>query len=128
MEFSEGVIPIGIVTQVMEHCSRDNGVEAFRLELQVAKIGMESRYAHGPRRTHAVEGATADEMETHIAEAKEEIGAAGPFFIVERRTPATFTVSGSRVSFRGGHFAGKQGRDLIGQSFTLGDQADCDPY
>ena len=47
----------------------------------------------GTLRTHAVEGATADEMETHIAEAKEEIGAVGPFFIVERRTPATFTVT-----------------------------------
>ncbi|HRE43258.1 MAG TPA: hypothetical protein PKY87_04735, partial [Terricaulis sp.] len=47
----------------------------------------------GEVRSHAVSGATADEMETAIAHAKEELGAVGPFFMVERRTPATFTVT-----------------------------------
>jgi len=53
----------------------------------------------GAVETRSVTGETADAMETAIAEAKTELGAAGPFFTVERRTPITFTVTNlSQVS------------------------------
>jgi ubiquinol-cytochrome c reductase cytochrome b subunit len=47
----------------------------------------------GAVQTRTVTGETADEMETAIAEAKTELGPVGPFFSVERRAPATFTVT-----------------------------------
>lgn len=40
----------------------------------------------------------------------------------------TFSVSGTSVSFSGGHLDGQSGRDLRGASFTLGANAGCEPY
>ncbi|HRP12152.1 MAG TPA: hypothetical protein PLK37_14075, partial [Terricaulis sp.] len=47
----------------------------------------------GAVESRVVTGETADEMETAIANAKTELGPAGPFFQVERRSPAAFTVT-----------------------------------
>lgn len=47
----------------------------------------------GAVQTRTVRGETADEMETAIATAKSEIGPVAPFLSVERRAPATFTVT-----------------------------------
>ena len=47
----------------------------------------------GAVQTRTVSGETADQMEVAIGAAKAELGAAGPFYTVERRTPATFTVT-----------------------------------
>ena len=47
----------------------------------------------GSPQTRSVDGDTADLLETHIAEVKEEVGAAAPFFSIERSSPARFTVT-----------------------------------
>jgi hypothetical protein len=47
----------------------------------------------GAQQTRTVEGANADELEEHISKVKEEIGPATPFFSIERRAPARFTVT-----------------------------------
>jgi len=47
----------------------------------------------GTQSSETITGATPDEMETEIQHAKEEVGAAAPFFHVERRSPPTFTVT-----------------------------------
>jgi ubiquinol-cytochrome c reductase cytochrome b subunit len=45
-------------------------------------------------RTRTVSAGTVDELETEIANLKSEVGAATPFFSVERRTPMlVFTVT-----------------------------------
>ena len=40
----------------------------------------------------------------------------------------SFAITGTTVAFRGGHLDGETGRDLRGHSFTMGDQAECEPY
>lgn len=40
----------------------------------------------------------------------------------------TFRVDGTLVRFKGGFLDGQLGRDLRGHSFTLGSQAECEPY
>jgi ubiquinol-cytochrome c reductase cytochrome b subunit len=47
----------------------------------------------GSPETRAVEGDNSEALEEHIAEVKEEIGQAAPFFSIERRSPARFTVT-----------------------------------
>jgi ubiquinol-cytochrome c reductase cytochrome b subunit len=47
----------------------------------------------GSTETRTVDGDTPDLLEEHITEVKGEIGQAAPFFSVERRTPALFTVT-----------------------------------
>jgi ubiquinol-cytochrome c reductase cytochrome b subunit len=47
----------------------------------------------GQPQTRTVTGATSDEMEAEIQELKNEVGAATPFFAIERHTPWTFTVT-----------------------------------
>jgi|CXWL01.1.fsa_nt_gi hypothetical protein len=40
----------------------------------------------------------------------------------------TFSVSGSTVTFRGGHLGGQTGRDLKNYNFRIGAQASCEPF
>lgn len=40
----------------------------------------------------------------------------------------TFAISDTTVRFSGGHLDGQVGRDLRGHSFTIGAQAECEPY
>ena len=40
----------------------------------------------------------------------------------------SFSVSGTTVTFRGGHLDGQTGRNLRGHTFTIARQADCEPY
>jgi hypothetical protein len=47
----------------------------------------------GTAQTRSVEGDTGDLLEEHITEVKEEVGQAAPFFSIERRSPARFTVT-----------------------------------
>jgi hypothetical protein len=47
---------------------------------------------------------------------------------LDGRNAGSFAQSGSSVTFRGGHLDGKTGRDMRGHSFTLGAQAECEPY
>jgi hypothetical protein len=47
---------------------------------------------------------------------------------LEGGNAGSFSVSGATVTFRGGHLGGQTGRDMRGHSFTLGTQAECEPY
>jgi hypothetical protein len=47
---------------------------------------------------------------------------------LEGGNAGSFSLSGTTVTFRGGHLGGQTGRDLRGHSFTLGAQAECEPY
>jgi hypothetical protein len=47
---------------------------------------------------------------------------------LEDDNEGSFSISGTTVTFRGGHLGGQTGRDLRGHSFTLGAQAECEPY
>jgi hypothetical protein len=47
---------------------------------------------------------------------------------LEGRNPGSFSITGDSVKFRGGHLDGKTGRNLRGHSFTIGAQAECEPY
>jgi hypothetical protein len=47
---------------------------------------------------------------------------------LEGDNEGSFSISGTTVTFRGGHLAGQTGRDLRGHNFTLGTQAECEPY
>lgn len=40
----------------------------------------------------------------------------------------SFSISGTTVSFDDGHLDGQTGRNLRGHSFTIGTQAECEPY
>lgn len=40
----------------------------------------------------------------------------------------SFSIVGDTVRFRGGHLDGQAGRNLRGYSFTIGAQAECEPY
>ncbi|HEX8411419.1 MAG TPA: hypothetical protein VF883_21350 [Thermoanaerobaculia bacterium] len=40
----------------------------------------------------------------------------------------SFSISGTTVTFRGGHLDGQTGRDLRGHSFTIARQAECEPF
>jgi len=47
---------------------------------------------------------------------------------LDGHNPGSFSITGNTVSFRGGHLGGKTGRNLRGHSFTIGAQAECEPY
>ncbi len=58
-----------------------------------ATAGLARGVIGGETQTRTVSAATVDELETAIGEAKEAVGQAAPFFVIERRMPATFTVT-----------------------------------
>ncbi len=76
-----------------EAAARSAGASMTAVRRESETRGVMTVVSGGEVRSHAVSGNTADEMETAIANAKQELGAVGPFFMVERRTPATFTVT-----------------------------------
>ena len=47
---------------------------------------------------------------------------------LEGGNPGTFVISGDTVKFRSGHLDGQTGRDLRNYSFTIGKQAQCEPF
>jgi len=47
---------------------------------------------------------------------------------LEGLNPGSFSITGDTVKFRSGHLNGKPGRNLRGHSFTIGTQAECEPY
>jgi hypothetical protein len=47
---------------------------------------------------------------------------------LEDDNAGSFSVDGTNVTFHDGHLDGETGRNLRGHSFTLGDQAECEPY
>jgi hypothetical protein len=54
--------------------------------------------------------------------------AGGRYTDLDGKNPGSFTVSGSTVTFRGGHLDGQVGRDLNGANFRIGAQASCEPW
>jgi hypothetical protein len=50
----------------------------------------------------------------------------GRYTDLDGRTSGTFTVSGSTVTFRGGHLGGQTGRELTANGFRIGLQATCE--
>lgn len=58
-----------------------------------ATTGVVRGVSGGTARSRAVEGATTEVVEEHITEVKAEVGQAAPFFSIERRAPARFTVT-----------------------------------
>ena len=76
-----------------EEAARADGATMTAVRRENETEGVMRIVRGGSVQSETVTGETADEMETHIAEAKEALGQAGPFFTVERRTPATFTVT-----------------------------------
>lgn len=40
----------------------------------------------------------------------------------------SYSINGATVAFQGGHLDGQSGRDLRGHNFTIGSQAECEPY
>jgi hypothetical protein len=47
---------------------------------------------------------------------------------LDGKNSGSFSVVGDTVRFRGGHLDGQTGRSLRGHSFTIGKQAECEPY
>jgi hypothetical protein len=47
---------------------------------------------------------------------------------LDGKNSGSFSVVGDTVRFRGGHLDGQTGRNLRGHSFTIGKQAECEPY
>jgi hypothetical protein len=47
---------------------------------------------------------------------------------LEGGNAGSVSVSGTTVSFRGGFLGGQSGRNLRGHTFTIGAQADCEPF
>jgi hypothetical protein len=76
-----------------EEAARADGATMTAVRRESATEGVMRIVRGGAVRSETVSGETADEMETHIGEAKEALGQAAPFYTVERRTPATFTVT-----------------------------------
>lgn len=55
--------------------------------------------------------------------------AGGQYTDLDGKTGGSYSVSGGRVTFRGGHLGGQIGRDLTAQGgFRIGAQAVCEPW
>jgi hypothetical protein len=52
----------------------------------------------------------------------------GRYTDLDGKNAGTFVVSGSTVTFRGGHLGGQTGRALQGTHFRIGAQASCEPW
>ena len=57
-----------------------------------------------------------------------KVTAAGRYTDLDGMNPGTYTVSGTNVTFKGGHLDGQTGRDLKDGKFTIGTLAGCEPY
>jgi hypothetical protein len=47
---------------------------------------------------------------------------------LDNRESGTFSITGDGVTFHGGHLDGQTGRNLRNYKFTIGAQADCEPF
>jgi hypothetical protein len=54
--------------------------------------------------------------------------AGGRYTDLEGGNAGTYAVSGTNVSFKGGHLGGQTGRDLKNGNFRIGAQAGCEPF
>jgi ubiquinol-cytochrome c reductase cytochrome b subunit len=72
---------------------RREGASMTAVTRSSASDGVVQGVFGGTPRSRTVEAETADELEAAIAEVTEEVGQAAPFFSVERRLPARFTVT-----------------------------------
>jgi ubiquinol-cytochrome c reductase cytochrome b subunit len=73
--------------------ARTQGASMTAVTRTGATTGVIRSVAGGSPATRNVEGDSADLLEEHITEVKEETGQAAPFFSIERRSPARFTVT-----------------------------------
>jgi quinol-cytochrome oxidoreductase complex cytochrome b subunit len=72
---------------------REEGATMTAVTRTGASAGVIRGIIGGSPQSRTVEGQTADELEEHITEVKEEVGQGAPFFSVERRVPPLFTVT-----------------------------------
>jgi quinol-cytochrome oxidoreductase complex cytochrome b subunit len=73
--------------------AREQGASMTAVIRTGATAGTLRVVSGGTAQTRSVEGDTGDLLEEHITEVKEEVGQAAPFFSIERRSPARFTVT-----------------------------------
>lgn len=73
--------------------ARERGATMTAVTRTSASAGTLRAVSGGTTQTRTVSGATVDAVEEEIAAAKEEVGQATPFFSIERRSPARFTVT-----------------------------------
>ncbi len=57
-----------------------------------------------------------------------KVTSANRYTDLDGKRSGTFTISGGKITFRGGHLAGVTGRDLKDNWFTVASQAQCGPY
>jgi len=76
-----------------EAAMREQGAGMVAVTRTGAREGFVRGVMGGAPQSRVVRGETADEMEAAIGEAKNEVGQAAPFYIVERRIPPAFTVT-----------------------------------
>lgn len=72
---------------------RQEGASMTAVTRTSASAGTVRGVIGGTQRSSTVEAQTAEELDVAVAEAKQEVGQAAPFFSVERRSPARFTVT-----------------------------------
>jgi quinol-cytochrome oxidoreductase complex cytochrome b subunit len=72
---------------------RERGATMTAIVREGATGGIATGVIGGTAQSRAVNAPTVDELETHIAEVKTEVGQRTPFFSVERRIPFAFTVT-----------------------------------
>jgi quinol-cytochrome oxidoreductase complex cytochrome b subunit len=72
---------------------RQQGATMTAVSREAAATGRASAVIGGAQRTETVSADTIDDMEAEIAALKTRVGQATPFFSVERRSPARFTVT-----------------------------------
>lgn len=57
-----------------------------------------------------------------------KVTSANRYTDLDGKRSGTFTISGGKITFRGGHLAGVIGRELKDNWFTVASQASCGPY
>ncbi|MBL8531817.1 MAG: cytochrome b N-terminal domain-containing protein [Hyphomonadaceae bacterium] len=77
----------------VEQQLRGQGATLTAVRREGATQGVVRGVVGGAEQTRTVRGETADAVEAEITTVRAEVGAAAPFFIVERRVPPTFTVT-----------------------------------
>jgi len=73
--------------------ARSQGASMTAVTRTGATTGTIRSVTGGSAQSRPVEGDTSDLLEAHITEVKGEVGQAAPFFSIERRSPARFTVT-----------------------------------
>ena len=52
----------------------------------------------------------------------------GRYTDLDGKNPGTYTISGTDITFKGGHMEDIKGRELKGHKFRVGAQAVCEPF